>query len=83
MEQDQLDNILRFIAAASYQCERATETARNVANSAQMTGNLDSFRLHETLRSIKLARRELKKAERLAVKQYDNHLKRLETKAEA
>ena len=48
-----------------------------------MTGNLDSYRLHETLRSVKLARRELKKAKRLAVKQYDNHLKQLETKAEA
>ena len=31
MEQDQLDNIVRFIAAAGYQCERATETALNVA----------------------------------------------------
>lgn len=82
MEQGQLDNIVRFIAAGGYQCERATETARPVANSAQMTGSLDSFRLHVTLRSIKLARRELKKAERLAMKQYDNHLKQLETKAE-
>lgn len=83
MDLDQLNNIVRFTAAASYQCERATETARNVAHAAQMTGDLDSFRLHETLRSIKLARRELKKAERIAVKQYDNHLKQLEIKAEA